>query len=96
MDGIYEWLYDEYVLPQMQDIAKGQNEILDRLAGALSLSKTGRRCLHDVTGNMRIQWGTEAFVLGVRMGLELVGPRVRETDSAWLSYLLAQLNDPVT
>ena len=87
MDDIYEWLFDQYDLPQMQDIAGGQDQVLDRLAGALRLSRNGRRSLMDIADNMRVQWGTEAFVLGLRMGLGLCGPRPRETDCGRLSYL---------
>ena len=95
MDNLYEWLYDAYVLPQMEDIAKGQDALLDQLCEALRLSKTEKRCLEDVAESLRLHWGTEAFAIGVRVGLDLTGPRTRETDASWLSYLFAKLNDPV-
>lgn len=96
MDDIYDWLFDAYALPQMQELDQMHDKLLDQLAGALALSCGGRLSLCDVVSGMRLQWGAEAFRLGVRMGLALNGPRPGEPDCGWLMSFLPQLDNPVS
>lgn len=96
MDDLYQWLYDEYALPQLQALEDGQDDIMKTMSERLHLSKSERRRLLDLTENMRLQWGTELFALGVRFGLALAVPRTPDEDCGWLMDFLPQLDDPVS
>ena len=95
MDNLYQWLYDKYALPQLQALENGQDDILKTFSERLRLSKSERRRLLDMMENIRLQWGTEIFALGVRFGLAFAAPRTPDEDCEWLTNFLPQLNDPV-
>ena len=84
MSDIFQWLYDYYALPQLDGLASGQDDVLDQLAERLPLSQRERRRMLNTVENLRLQWGTEAFVLGVRFGLDLAEPHVPDEDCSWL------------
>lgn len=88
MPYIYEWLFDHYALPKLEKIRTSHNDALTAFAERTGLSKTERLRLHDMVSNMRLEWGTEAFALGVRFGLRLNGPRIQRRDPDWLMYFL--------
>lgn len=94
-DDLYEWLYETYALPKIQDICDGQDDALVKFAQRVSLTQKQRLRLTDMAANMRVQCGTEAFALGVRFGMELAAPRSPDTDCSWLLHFLPQLDDPV-
>ena len=96
MPDLYQWLYDHYALPKLKYLESGQENILKQLSERLPLSRHQQRCLLDTGENLRLQWGTEAFALGIRFGLELAAPRSPDEDCAWLMNLLPQLDDPVS
>ena len=45
--------------------------------------------------NIRLDWGTEAFTLGVRFGLDLAVPRALQLDGDGLLQFLPKLDEPV-
>lgn len=90
MNKTYQWLFDSYAEPKLRDIEEGHREILQEMAECLSLSKKERLRLQDMVSNMRLQWGTEAFALGVRFGLRLTASRGRSRDCTWLRYYLTE------
>lgn len=96
MSDLYQWLYDHYALPELEDLMEGQDGILAEYAARASLTKRQRRCLVDMAENMRLQWGTEAFTLGVRFGQALSAPRALDADCQWLLNFLPKLDDPVS
>lgn len=94
-DNIYEWLFEHYALPQIKCIQDGQDDILMQFADRVSLTQRQRLYLADTAINMRSQWGTESFALGIQFGMALAAPRVPDEDCSTLLYFLSQLNDPV-
>lgn len=88
MSTIYEWLYDRYALPKLRDIAEDHDTALTAFAGRVALSQKERLRLHDMVSNMRLEWGAEAFALGVRFGLRLNTPRTRSREPGWLMDFL--------
>ena len=46
--------------------------------------------------NIRLDWGTEAFTLGVRFGLDLAVPRALQLDGDGLLQFLPKLDEPVS
>lgn len=44
----------------------------------------------------RLDWGTEAFTLGVRFGLDLAVPRALQLDGDGLLQFLPKLDEPVS
>ena len=87
MTDIYQWLYDHYALPQLKGLESAQDNVLEQLAGRLTLSKHEHCRLLDTVESFRLQWGTEAFVLGVRFGVGLAAPHTIEEDCSWLFAL---------
>ena len=71
MFNIYQWLYDHYALPQLETLESGQEDILKQISAHLTLSEQERFRLLNTMENLRLQWGTETFSLGIRFGLEL-------------------------
>ena len=90
MNKTYEWLFDSYAEPKLKDIEEGHIEVLQEMAECLSLSKKERLRLQDMVSNMRLQWGTEAFALGVRFGLRLTAPQGKSRDCQRLKYYLPE------
>ncbi len=75
MDDFYPWLFDHYALPQLTALDKSGQDAAAAVAAELSLDEDGRIRMADFADGLRLQWGTEAFALGVRLGLALYGPR---------------------
>ena len=96
MKDIYVWLFDYYALPKLKPLEVKHQKFIAAAAGRLSLSQKNCLRLIDLTDNMRLQWGTEAFALGLRFGLRLNGPRSRSWDCSRLTNFLPQLDDPVS
>lgn len=88
MDNLYQWLYDYYALPQLEGLASGQDAVLDQLTARLTLSRRERRSLLDIMENLRLQWGTEVFAIGVQFGRELTEQRTPPIDCGRLMDFL--------
>jgi len=88
MEDLYQWLYDNYVLPELQETAEEYDTILSKFAERVSLTQTDRLRLIDLVTGMRLEWGTNAFVLGIRFGMELKSPRVQSKEPDWLLRFL--------
>ena len=88
MTNIYDWLFDHYALPKLRDVELDHNDALTAFAERAELSKKERIRLIDMVTNMRLEWGAEAFALGVRFGLRLNAPRVQTQKPGWLMDFL--------
>ena len=75
MDNTYNWLYREYVLPLLSDLAEEQGRLLNDLVYSLPLTSEDHIDIYDALTLLRYEWGTEAFALGVQLGLQLTHPR---------------------
>lgn len=95
MLDLYEWLFETYAMPEIYAIYEGQDDILEEFARQIPLPQKQRLRLVDLAGNMRLQWGTESFALGVRFGMQLAAPRVVDEDCKWMLKLFPQLDNPV-
>ena len=76
MNPIYLRLFDGYAA----DIRKqtpSTSKSVDQLADSLSLSGDARLCLQDAFLARYLQWSTDAFTLGLHLGLSLVDDNVR-------------------
>ena len=74
MTDTYEWLYDNYAAPLIQQIAKSQDAAEKQLAEALSLTQDGTILLSDAMTSLRLHWGGEIFALGLQLGIRLAHP----------------------
>jgi len=84
MEDLYQWLYDYYALPELQDTAAEHNAVLSAFAERVPLTRLQRLRLTDMVTGMRMEWGTEAFALGIRFGMDLKSPRVQSRKPGWL------------
>ena len=94
MDDIYKWLYNSYAAPELEEMAQHQEAILRAFAEALPIPPEDRLCLRDLSTGIRLDWGTEVFALGVRLGMALAAPR-EPAAGQWLTSFLPQLDQPV-
>ncbi len=88
MDDLYQWLFDHYALPELRDTAEEHDDALSAFAERAALTRIQRLRLIDMVSNMRLEWGPEAFALGVRFGLGLHVPRARSREPGWLMDFL--------
>lgn len=95
MEDIYAFLYDSYAAPELEEMASDQEEIIRAYVQRLSIPRSERLRLRDLVSHISLQWGTEAFALGLWFGLRLTDPAGRPFDREWLTRLL-QSDPPVT
>ena len=69
MNETYEWLYDHYAQPQMR-IAEQSEAIKAKILRCSGLGDTV--LLRDSMEDLCLLWGTEAFSLGLQLGLRLM------------------------
>lgn len=96
MYEIYHWLYDHYAVPRLDPLDDGHQAAVKEFAARLDMSRKNRRRLLDLVENIRLDWGTEAFTLGVRFGLDLAMQRAPRLDPDVLLQFLPQLDQPVS
>lgn len=96
MKDIYTWLFERYALRRLKPLETEQQKIAAAFAGRLSLNQKNHLRFIDFTDNMRLQWGVEAFALGIRFGMRLNAPRAGVRDASSLLSFLPQLDDPVS
>ena len=69
MREIYEWLYDHYAEPVLNEKPLFQDHVLEE---ALSAAPEDLRLrLFDQVAGLRLQWCTAAFARGLQLGLAL-------------------------
>ena len=69
MKEIYEWLYDHYAEPVLNEKPLFQDQVLEE---ALSAAPEDLRLrLFDQVAGLRLQWCTAAFARGLQLGLAL-------------------------
>ena len=69
MKEIYEWLYDHYAEPVLNEKPLFQDQVLEE---ALSAAPEDLRLrLFDQVAGLRLQWCTAAFARGLQLGLTL-------------------------
>ena len=72
MNETYEWLYDHYALPLMR-VESEANQIRQSIVS--HGSPDDRVFLEDQIASLCMVWGTDAFTLGLQLGLRLMGER---------------------
>ena len=84
VDGFCEFLarnacleFDGYAADILQKADPFDSKSVDQLADSLSLSGDARLCLQDAFLARYLQWSTDAFTLGLHLGLSLVHDNVR-------------------
>ena len=66
-----------YAADILQKADPFDSKSVDQLADSLSLSGDARLCLQDAFLARYLQWSTDAFTLGLHLGLSLVHDNVR-------------------
>lgn len=69
MNPIYLRLFDGYAADILQKADPFDSKSVDQLADSLSLSGDARLCLQDAFLARYLQWSTDAFTLGLHLGL---------------------------
>ena len=77
MNPIYLRLFDGYAADILQKADPFDSKSVDQLADSLSLSGDARLCLQDAFLARYLQWSTDAFALGLHLGLSLLHDQVR-------------------
>ena len=78
MREMYEWLYDHYAEPVLNENPLFQDRALEE---ALSAAPEDLRLrLFDQVAGLRLHWCTEAFARGVQLGLALEAEEGRVPD----------------
>ena len=76
MNPIYFRLFDGYAADILQDAGTFDVKSLESFAESLSLTGEARLRLLDAFSSRYLQWSTDAFVLGLHLGLSLwAGPQ---------------------
>ena len=76
MNPIYFRLFDGYAADILQDAGTYDAKYLESFAESLSLTGEARLRLLDAFSSRYLQWSTDAFVLGLHLGLSLwAGPQ---------------------
>ena len=76
MNPIYFRLFDGYAADILQDAGAFAAKSLESFAESLSLTGEARLRLLDTFSSRYLQWSTDAFVLGLHLGLSLwAGPQ---------------------
>lgn len=69
MNETYEWLYDRYALPLMRE-EKASAKIKESILA--HTDPAHRLFLQDQISNLCILWGTDAFTIGLQLGIRLM------------------------
>ena len=78
MKSIYEKLFEGYAIPILQDLARYYDEeALTARLEQLSLPQDTSRQLEELFYDRYLQWSTDAFALGLHLGLSLFRDNVR-------------------
>lgn len=78
MKEIYEWLYDHYAEPVLNEKPLFQDQVLEE---ALSAAPEDLRLrLFDQVAGLHLRWCTEAFARGVQLELALEAEEGRVPD----------------
>ena len=100
MNPIYLRLFDGYAADILQKADPFDSKSVDQLADSLSLSGDARLCLQDAFLARYLQWSTDAFTLGLHLGLSLVHDNVeapsrsssaRGASSTWAPIFPAEI-----
>lgn len=96
MENIYEFLYEHYAFPQMASVNSTQQELFNKFISKFDLSLEKQIFTYDFLSLLRMQWGVEAFAVGIHLGFELAAPYSSSDFYDSLMFLLAKLDQPVT
>lgn len=79
MNLIYEKLFDYYGAEILKKVENYDEPALNDLLSAIPLDKTARLKLEDAFFDRYLQWSTDAFAVGLHLGLSLLHRDVRRT-----------------
>ena len=71
MNATYEWLYENYAVPQLEELKKSGNAQMELLVRSFQLSDWNCIEVLDELAYLRFHWGEEMFALGVQLGLQM-------------------------
>ena len=78
MKSIYEKLFEGYAIPVLQDLDRYYDEeALTAQLERLALSKDTSSQLEELFYDCYLQWSTDAFALGLHLGLSLLHDEIR-------------------
>ena len=78
MDSIYEKLFEDYAVPIFQDLNRYYDEEgLTAQLEQLALPEDTSRQLEELFYDRYLQWSTDAFALGLHLGLSLLHDEIR-------------------
>ena len=78
MDSIYEKLFEDYAVPIFQDLNRYYDEEgLTAQLEQLALPEDTSHQLEELFYDRYLQWPTDAFALGLHLGLSLFRDNVR-------------------
>lgn len=80
MSSTYEWLYNKYATPELQELLDIQHEQLKDLIRKLHLTRKERVYLVDHVTEFQVRWGAEVFALGLQLGVRLTAPCLSPED----------------
>ena len=85
MNQIYEMLFDGYAEPLL-----GKDHDIASLLAPLPIPDSLRLELDDTLNALRLQWATDAFIVGLHLGLSLLHDNVRRSGSQQLEKRLGR------
>ena len=92
MNPIYLRLFDGYAADILQKADPFDSKSVDQLADSLSLSGDARLCLQDAFLARYLQWSTDAFTLGLHLGLSPSrSSSARGASSTWAPIFPAEI-----
>ena len=77
MHPIYERLFDGYAAELLKDSDNYGEAAIRALLEQYSLDRDARRNLEEAFFDRYLQWSTDAFALGLHLGLSLLHDQVR-------------------
>lgn len=89
MTRTYEWLFEHYASPLLEDMRLPQVQFFQQLVDSLPLTVEDRLSVVDRAADLQLQMGVEAFALGVQLGIQLNQPRPATGEARSLMEVLS-------
>ena len=77
MNPIYERLFDGYAADLLKEADNYNEPAIHALLEGCSLDRDTRRNLEEAFFDRYLQWSTDAFALGLHLGLSLLHDQIR-------------------
>lgn len=76
MNDFFIWLFDEYVVPQVEEASFSDEYHAEKqqwLEAIGRWSSDDRLQSEDMMGHVKTEWGSRAFAMGIHLGMMLAG-----------------------